>query len=176
VAKNRTKKKQSTKAAREIRIFLASSGELAEDRDGIDLYLRQLNDEYGLRQIYLKVVRWENLTTAVSSSRLQDEYNEEVMQADILLCLFSTKAGPGTVEEFEIGLSSAKATGRPAIYTYFKEEKILPSLAKKEELSSLWAFQSRLTELGHFWNPYPDLAHLKLSLRAQLELWIKKSL
>ena len=45
---------------RTVRIFLASSSELREDRDAFDLYFRQLNDELRREGLYLEIVRWEN--------------------------------------------------------------------------------------------------------------------
>jgi Leucine-rich repeat (LRR) protein len=72
-------------ASREIRIFLASSKELSADRDEFDLYFRQQNDGLRARGIYLKIVRWENFLNAMSETRLQDEYNNEIQRADIFV-------------------------------------------------------------------------------------------
>ena len=52
--------------------------------------------------IYLQVVRWEKFLDAMSETRLQDEYNESVSNADIFVSLFATKAGPFTEEEFGV--------------------------------------------------------------------------
>lgn len=63
---------------RTIKIFLASSAELKDERDQFDLYFRQQNDELRKQGLYLKIIRWENFLDAMSESRLQDEYNKEV--------------------------------------------------------------------------------------------------
>ena len=63
---------------RTIRIFLASSSELREDRDEFDLYFRQQNDQLRKQGLYLEIVRWENFLDAMSETRLQDEYNKAV--------------------------------------------------------------------------------------------------
>jgi hypothetical protein len=47
-------------ATRTIRVFLASSSELREDRDAFELKMRQLNGRLRDRGIYLKIVRWEH--------------------------------------------------------------------------------------------------------------------
>ncbi len=159
-----------TDAKKETRIFLASSADLIEDRDAIDLYLRQLNDlRLGYGQ-YLKIVRWEALNSAVFANRKQDEYNQSVAESDIVLCLFSTKAGAYTVEEFDVAYKSFEANGHPRIFTYFKEEKILARRELEQDLSSLWEFQDRLQRMGHFWSRYQSIEHLKRQLRDQLDL------
>ena len=62
---------------RTIRIFLASSAELCEDRNAFDLYFRQYNDQLRKEMVYLEIVRWENFLDAMAETRLQDEYNKE---------------------------------------------------------------------------------------------------
>ena len=60
-----------------IRIFLASSSELKDDRDAFDLYFRQQNDRLRKEGLYVEIVRWENFLDAMSEAGLQDEYNQE---------------------------------------------------------------------------------------------------
>ena len=55
---------------RTIRIFLASSSELRDDRDAFDLYFRQRNDFLLEGGTYLQIVRWENFLDAMSATRL----------------------------------------------------------------------------------------------------------
>ncbi len=74
-----------------IKIFLASSSELKEDRDAFDLYFRQQNDKLRKQSIYLEIVRWENFLDAMSETRLQDEYNKEVKACNIFVSLFFAK-------------------------------------------------------------------------------------
>jgi hypothetical protein len=68
---------------RTIKIFLASSSELKQDRDGFDLHFRQTNDRFLQKGIYLQILRWENFLDAMSGTRLQEEYNEKVRNCDI---------------------------------------------------------------------------------------------
>jgi hypothetical protein len=78
-------------ATRTIRIFLASSSELREDRDAFELRMRQLNDRLRNRGIYLKIERWEHFLDAMSETRLQDEYNRAIRKCDVFVSLFFTK-------------------------------------------------------------------------------------
>ena len=74
-----------------LRIFLASSAELSEDRDDFCLYFRQQNNQLRIKGVYFEIVRWENFLDAMSETRLQDEYNKAIRDYDIFFCLFFTK-------------------------------------------------------------------------------------
>ena len=154
---------------RVISIFLASSAELVEDRDEFELYFRQQNDELRKRGIYLTIVRWENFLDAMSQTRLQDEYNEAIRACDVFVCLFFTKTGRFTEEEFDIAHRQFKEQGRPLIFTFFKDAEIRTGSARREDLRSLWAFQDKLSGLGHFWTTYTTGEHLKRAFRDQLD-------
>lgn len=154
---------------RTIRIFLASSAELRDDRDEFDRYFRQLNDQILEEGTYLKIVRWENFLDAMSDTRLQDEYNEAIRACDIFVCLFFTKTGKFTEEEFDTAHKQFEDTGRPRIYTFFKDAEIKTGSARKEDLNSLWAFKEKLSGLGHFFTMYNDIKHLKRQFRDQLD-------
>jgi internalin A len=163
------KEEKPATALRTLRIFLASSTELREERDAFDLYFRQLNDQLLEEGTYLKVVRWENFLDAMSETRLQDEYNKELRGCDIFVSLFFTKTGKFTEEEFDTAHRQFMNTGRPRIYTFFKDAEIKIGSARKEDLSSLWAFQEKLRGLSHFYTMYNDIEHLKLQFRDQLD-------
>jgi hypothetical protein len=152
-----------------IRIFLASSAELREDRDEFDLYFRQQNDQLLKKGCYLEIVRWENFLDAMSETRLQDEYNESIRACDVFVCLFFTKTGKFTEEEFDIAHRQFKDSGKPRIYTFFKNAEIKTGDARQEDFNSLWAFQKKLSNFGHFHTRYDNIEHLKRQFRDQLD-------
>jgi internalin A len=160
---------------RTIRIFLASSAELLEDRDAFDHYFRRQNDLFLKKGIYLKIERWEYFLDAISETRLQDEYNNAICNCDIFVCLFFTKTGKFTDEEFEVAHRQFKASGKPLIYTYFKNSDIKTGAARKDDLLSLWTFQEKLKALGHFHTVYDNIEHLKRQFRDQLEMLLDQS-
>src|SRR5271166_2561947 len=153
----------------EIRIFLGSSSELREDRDEFDRYFREQNDQLGKRGFYLEIVRWENFLDAISETRLQDEYNKSICDCDIFVSLFFTKTGRFTEEEFDVANEQFKKTKKPLIYTFFKNADIKTGAADREHLTSLWDFQDKLKELGHFYTMYDSIEHLKRQFRDQLD-------
>lgn len=154
---------------RTIRIFLASSEELRADRDAFELYFRQQNDQFRRKGLYLEIDRWENFLDAMSDTRLQDEYNRAVRDCDVFVSLFFTKTGKFTEEEFDTAHRQFTKTGKPLIYTFFKNADIKTGSARAEDLQSLWAFQKKLTALGHFYTGYDNVEHLKRQFRDQLD-------
>ena len=158
-----------TTSVRTIRIFLASSAELREDRDAFDLYFRQQNDRLRKQGLYLEITRWENFLDAMTNTRLQDEYNKKIRNCDIFVSLFKTKTGRYTEEEFGIAHHIFRETGKPLIYTYFEEATVSASAINRRDLVSLWDFQEKLAELGHFWTKYRSIDDLIKRFRDQLD-------
>ncbi len=152
-----------------IKIFLASSSELREDRDAFDLYFRQQNDRFRMKGIYLQVERWETFLDAMSETRKQDDYNEKVRSCDVFVSLFKTKTGKFTEEEFDVAHAAFQESGKPLIYTYFMQTDVPNDKALREPLNSLWAFQDKLTNLGHYQSFYSSIEDLKLKFKDQLE-------
>ncbi len=152
-----------------IRIFLASSAELREDRDAFDLYFRQQNDRLRKQGLYLEIVRWENFLDAMSSTRLQDEYNQQVRNCDVFVSLFKTKTGKYTAEEFDVAHQTFQQTGKPLIYTYFRKASVSTSPSHRSDLLSLWDFQKKLDDLGHFRTEYESTDGLQRHFRDQLD-------
>jgi hypothetical protein len=105
----------------------------------------------------------------MSKARSQDEYNKVICQCDVFVSLFSTKAGEYTDEEFEVAHRQFLSSGKPLIYTFFKDTEIRTSSAPRKDLQSLWAFQDKLKELEHFYDQYNNIEHLKLKFRDQLD-------
>jgi hypothetical protein len=155
---------------RPIRVFLASSAELRKDRDEFELYFRQQNDQLRKRGFYLEIDRWENFLDAMSETRLQDEYNRAIRECDIFVCLFFTKTGRFTEEEFDIAHGEFKVSGKPRIYTFFKNADVKTGSVREEDFDSLWAFQKKLDKLGHFRTNYDNIEHLKRQFRDQLDM------
>jgi len=163
------KESAPSRSPRKLRVFLASSSELREDRNEFDRYFREQNDVLINEGVYLTIVHWENFLDAMSETRLQDEYNKAICDCDVFVSLFFTKTGKFTEEEFDTAHEQFKKTRRPLIYTYFKDADIKTGSARKDDLNSLWAFQEKLGKLGHFYTRYENIEGLKLKFRDQLD-------
>ena len=152
-----------------LRIFLASSSELRDDRREFESVVGRQNNEWVHQGVYLELIIWEDFFDGMSQTRLQDEYNKAARESDIVVMLFSTKVGKYTEEEFETAFGQFKATNKPVIFTYFKDIQISTAAANEADLMSLWAFRKKLSTLGHFPTIYKDTGDLKYHFDQQLE-------
>ena len=100
-----------------IKLFLASSSELKEDRKEFESFINLKNNELIERNIFIRLEIWEDFLDAMSQTRLQDEYNRVIKGCDIFVMLFFTKVGKYTLEEFETAFKQFKGNNKP-INTY----------------------------------------------------------
>ncbi len=152
-----------------IKIFLASSTELKADREQIEIFLSRKNKDWVPKGLFLELVIWEDFLDAMSQTRLQDEYNKAIAECDIFVMLFFTKVGKYTEEEFERAFKQFKESNKPFLYTYFKDAEIMTGQANKQDMMSLWAFQEKLSALGHFYTVFKNVDELKFKFNNQLD-------
>jgi tetratricopeptide (TPR) repeat protein len=150
-----------------IKVFLASSEELLADRDQFEIFLSRENDHLFDKGIRIQLVRWENFLDVVSNTRLQDEYNNVLRTCDMAVCLFYTKVGKYTAEEFDAALGQFRGAGKPLILTYFKDAPVKPS--ELRAFKTVLDFKDKLSELGHFPNHYESIGDLKHHFGEQLK-------
>ena len=151
------------------KLFLASSSELKEDREQFEIFINRKNKDWIDKGIFLDLIVWEDFLDAISQTRLQDEYNKAIRECDIFVLLFATKVGKYTEEEFKTAFGQFKTTNKPFIFTYFKDAEISTASANKKDLMSLWAFQEKLGEMGHFYTVYKNIDELKFKFNQQLD-------
>jgi hypothetical protein len=132
-----------------IKIFLASSSELKDDREQFEIFINRKNKEYIKEGIFLHLELWEDFLDAMSPTRLQDEYNKAIPECDVFVSLFHTKVGQYTEEEFLKALETFQANQRPLIYTYFKDSPI--SLSQiSSEIKSLLDFRDKQLSVNSY--------------------------
>lgn len=157
---------------RTVRIFLASSEELAEERKQLRQYLSERNDRFQEtgRGIYLKLENWEAMSSAMSATRKQDDYNRRVLESDVFICLAHTKVGRYTEEEFDVAWAAFQQNQKPRlVLTFFKKDGVDPLSVQ----SSLAAFHKKLSEtLGHFPEPYAGYSALEGKVWKELEAFL----
>ena len=148
-----------------IKIFLASSSELEEDRRAFEIFIARRNNDWVTRGVFLQLVIWENFLDAVSKTRLQDEYNKAILGCDVFVMLFFSKVGNYTEEEFETAFGQFKRTNKPFIFTYFKDS----GTSASGDAPSVAAFKNKLGELGHFYTRYDNSDRLTHHFSDQLD-------
>jgi len=148
-----------------IKVFLASSSELKDDRTAFEIFINRKNKEWVTRGVFLELVLWEDFLDVLSKTRLQDEYNKAIRGCDIFVMLFWSKVGPYTEEEFETAVGQFKAKEKPFIFVYFKDMPKGDDAGRR----SLEAFQNKLIALGHYKTDYDNDDRLTAHFGAQLE-------
>ena len=147
---------------KKIKIFLASSYELKEERKQFKSALSTKNNLWIDKGVVLQLDIWEDLSTRMSSTRSQDEYNKKIKECDMFVLLAYSKVGMYTEEEFEIAFGSFKGTNKPFIFTYFKQIETKPE-------DSLDAFKNKLKTLGHFYGNYSNFDSLWNQFNLELD-------
>ena len=167
--KPKSKDKRKHLAPTTVKVFLASSSELFNEREQFEIFLGRENKRLIQKGIFLQFEKWEHFLDAMSQTRLQDEYNKAIEGCDIFVMMYFTKVGIYTSEEFEKAFKQFKETDKPKIYTYFKKGNVKTTDMNRNDLMSLWNFQDKLKELGHFNTEFEHNAELFLHFKNQLE-------
>jgi hypothetical protein len=171
---NPEKEKRKIGLQKVVRMFLASSSELEGDRRELEIFINRENALLNKKGVFIELNIWEDFIDAMSQTRLQDEYNLAIEGCDIFLSLFFTKVGKYTAEEFEKAFAQFKKTGKPLIYTYFKDGDVSISKIKKADIESKLNFEEKLRGFGHFPAVYKNIDDLKYQFKMQLEKILPK--
>ena len=147
---------------KQIKIFLASSNELKDERDAFEREIYRKCKAWFTTGVFLYLDIWEDLSARMSLTRSQDEYNEKVKEADLFVLLAYSKVGMYTAEEFETAFGTFQSMQKPFIFTYFKDtdSTVDPSLDK---------FKDKLKALGHFYSHYSNFDHLWTQFNKELD-------
>ncbi|MGV8134420.1 MAG: carboxypeptidase-like regulatory domain-containing protein [Mangrovibacterium sp.] len=148
-----------------VKIFLASSAELDNDKKEFELFISRKNKDLHSRRIFLELTTWKDFISSIREGRTQDEYNRYIRSSDISIFLFHTKLGRYTREEFdnahEAFLRSKGKYKKPRIYTYFKTD-----LNEQPEITK---FREHIDSLDHFYDTYESMDDLFVKFGRQLD-------
>lgn len=106
-----------------IKICVASSNTLQEEREAIETFLFRENDELVDRGIYLSYNVWEKQSVRFYETRKQEDFNRTlVYDSEIFICLIGDNVGKFTKEEFGEAKKKFDADEKPFVfYVYFKD-------------------------------------------------------
>jgi len=141
--------KEPNKGGHTIKIFLASSAELAPERKEIEIAINRMNKDLHSKGIFLHLSLWEDGQCIGQSFRSQDNYNQEVAACDVFALLFYSKLGKYTKEEFNIAKGRFDGDEHPRILT-FKKAGSLPANVSVRDITSLREFEDYLSDKAHF--------------------------
>ena len=142
------------------RIFLASSSELKAERAAFEQRIYRFDKQWYDDGIFLHLEVWEDFIDAVSRTRLQDEYNRAIEAADLFVLLVHTKVGKYSAEELKTALARFDNTGKPLVYTYFKNPPGVGVPDPGPQYDTVRKLRRALDKRGHFITPYEHLAEL----------------
>lgn len=108
---------------KKIKIFLASSEELKQERLELAGLIGHMNLILEPKDIHIYLVKWEYLDASMSELHKQEEYNQVLEQCDICLVLFCNRFGKYTKTEFDRALARSQEGDkkRMELLVYFKE-------------------------------------------------------
>ena len=150
---------------RTIKVFLASSDELANERLQFDSLFNHLNRIFRPRGLYLELSKWEYLDSSMGPKHKQEEYNEELKTCEMCIVMFWTRFGEYTNEELMTAYNELKAGRNPKkLYVFFKEPADMSDDLKafKESFSK---------DLGHFYCKFETVDSMRLHFLLQLEAY-----
>ena len=92
-----------------IKIFIASSYELSEQRVLIGDYIRRLSYDYSPRGIRVRMLCWEDFYPEYTGKSKQQEYDEQLIKTcDIFIAMFRARCGKYTQHEIHYALEQNK--------------------------------------------------------------------
>ena len=151
---------------RNIKIFLASSSELKEERDQIELLIGKENRTLIKHNIFLELVIWEDLKLSFHGSRIQDYFNNKMLECHIVICMFHKTVGDFTLEEFNVAFESFSANQKPYyFYTYFKNDRTGEQITETKCIRDM---KKRIQQEKQIYCTFSSNPDLKLQLKDQL--------
>lgn len=98
-----------------VKIFLASSCELAEERRFVGNMIRELSDSWRINNVRFSLQIWEDFHPEYRGIRMQTEYDESLVKtANIVIGLFRDFCGKYTQEEIRV----AKVSNATNLHVY----------------------------------------------------------
>lgn len=163
-----------------LQVFVASPGDLAEERAALEDVIRELNSTWsrtlGCR---LDLVRWETHAVPGMGRDAQDVINRSVPQDyDIFIGMLwsrfgtpTNRAESGTQEEFNTAVERYRHDPSSVrIMFYFKDEPLAPSQIDPDQLRRIQGFRRALDNLGGLYGSFNTVEEFQNLVRVHLSL------
>lgn len=125
---------------KKIKIFVASSGELIDERQRVNAIVDQVR-KYR-EDLEFDTVKWEtDVEGGTFDGPIQDRINKELLDCDILLFLIGKRLGKYSLQEF---YESRKQ--RKKIFVYFKHPITIESPDEIEGITEVMEFKKKLEQ------------------------------
>ena len=154
---------------RRIKIFVASPGDVREERSHARQVIAELDRELAPQlAVTLDCLMWED-SVRPGMGRMQGTINDQVGSYDVFVGImwrrFGTPTGvaeSGSQEEFQRAFDAWSRTGRPKVMFYFSQTPAPPpaSVDEAEQLVLLARFREDLGAKGLYWVYDLSLIHI----------------
>lgn len=153
-----------------IKIFLASSEELKEERKELADIVANLNHILSKQGVFVDLVKWEYLDASMGAAHKQEDYNAELRDCEMCIVLYWTRFGMYTKTELETAYTELKEGRNPRkLYVYFKESDVISD--------DLRTFRDSFpTVYGHFFSNFGNIDTLKAHFLLQFMEYTSKYL
>lgn len=159
-----------------IRIFLASQGDVAEERKIVSEAIEDLQLTVGkTRGVHLELVKWETHAYPDVGSYSQEVINKQIGSYSVLVGImwqrFGTKtqnADSGTEEEFNLAYEVFRQYGSPKIMFYFRSPEAVRNKSELDQLGMVFNFKEKLQNYGALYWEYGDVREFERKLRVHL--------
>ena len=152
------------------KIFLASGAELHEERDAVELVIHRKNGELIAKDLFLEVVRLEQLRQDFGKTKAQERYSEELSKCDIVIVLFYKRVGKYTKEEFDIAYNLFKSGRNPRhLYVYFKKWMV-PSDQIDGDILDVGKIRNEISTNEQIFINFETKPELQYSVTQQIDL------
>lgn len=160
-----------------VRVFVASPGDVAEERDVVSLVVNELRRILsGVRDVELETIRWETHAWPDVGADAQDVINREITEYDIFVGImwrrFGTptkRAESGTREEFDKAYGYFNQFGRPKIMFYFRRTPFYPATDEEiVQFRKIIAFRQKLEDAGVLFWEYDTPLNFERNVREHL--------
>lgn len=129
-------------AAKNIKIFIASAGEVRAEREKAVLLLDHLNNSH--KHLWLKALWWEKNAQRGNQPEhgtVQAGIDPQLIESDIVLFIFYSRLGHYTMGEYQLATEQGKK-----IFVYFKQGFSPANKAENEAYGHLLDFKESLNE------------------------------
>src|SRR5437899_2182769 len=181
----------SAQTIRQFHVFLASPGDVSEERQIVRQFFDRCNRQIGqLWSVRFEVVDWENYAS-IGVGRPQELITKQTLERfkdslavviGIMAQRFGTptgKAESGTEEEFRWALEYRRQTGYPEIKWFFRrvDQFIAPpepdAVAEAlHQWKKVRAFQDELKRQGFLFASYSDISGFREVFENDLNRWL----
>ncbi len=158
------------KGFQQVSIFVASSGELKEEREKFIEVVNSINKVF--EHLKLEVVRWETDLESGSykKKKIQEAIDPLLEKSQIVFVLVYSKIGEFTLEEYNFAIEKEKK-----VFLYFKQGFSPKNPGESKNHLEVLEFRDRIEKENKLlFRDYKTIDQFKLFIREDLELYLKE--